>query len=163
MISPRSLGIHVRRATIKDGNFLYRLRNDREVRQQFLNGDAVAYADHIRWLTATIASPRRVLLVGSDAAGRVFGQLRFDRVNPRWIDVSISIARSHRGRGFAVPFLQKGIAALAKQPIPSPKPFLRAQIKRTNPASIHTFERAGFMRYAGTAMYIFLRRTIKIS
>lgn len=70
------------------------------------------------------------------------GQVRFEIQNDNIAVVSISIAREHRGRGYAVPVLRLGCDTL--RGTVRVKQFV-GYIKPENPQSIRAFQRAGFV------------------
>lgn len=152
----RASSVRVRRATLKDAAFLLALRNDSEVRRQFIDSETVKLPDHIRWLTAVLRNSDRTLLVGMNASKRPIGQIRFD-VTRGISDISLSIAKPFRGKGYGVQMVLKGMLFMKKR---FQGVRVKAKIKRKNMASIITFERAGFVRYAGSKDFIFLQRTI---
>lgn len=120
----------LRPAGWRDTLFLWRLRNEEEVRSQSFSTDPVGLWNHLRWLRAVFRDPRRRLYVAPGV-----GQVRLDEENGA-AEISIAIQRDHRGGGAGTALLEDAIA-LAGQP-------LLARIKRQNEASIRAFARAGF-------------------
>ncbi len=155
-IMNKSPSVRVRKATLKDAAFLLALRNDPDVRRQFIDTSTVKLPNHIRWLTAVLNDADRVLLVGMNASKRPIGQIRFD-VARGVSDISLSIAKPFRGKGYGVQMVLKGMLFMKKR---FQGVRVKAKIKRKNMASIITFERAGFVRYAGSKDFIFLQRTV---
>lgn len=89
--------VAVRAATQADTRDLFDWRNAPEVRR-FSRSDApIAWDDHCRWLAATLADPRRVLLVGSTGSAPV-GVVRYDISGAR-AEVSIYLVPGQSGRG----------------------------------------------------------------
>ena len=89
--------VAVRAATQADARDLFDWRNAPEVRR-FSRSDApIAWDDHCRWLAATLADPRRVLLVGS-AGDSPVGVVRYD-ISGAEAEVSIYLAPGQAGRG----------------------------------------------------------------
>jgi UDP-2,4-diacetamido-2,4,6-trideoxy-beta-L-altropyranose hydrolase len=155
----KAISVRIRRATLKDACFLFRLRNDPVVRENFFHPDSVSWKDHVRWLATVLGDPKRHLFVGIDRNGMPFGQIRFD-VRGTTADISVSVHKSARGKGLGTPFVLCGISFLKKQPGIPMRLRLRAQMKRGNLVSVAVFQKAGFSAYAGTKMHLFLRRYI---
>lgn len=89
--------VAVRAATQADTRDLFDWRNAPEVRR-FSRSDApIAWDDHCRWLAATLADPRRVLLVGSAGSAPV-GVVRYD-ISGAKAEVSIYLVPGQSGRG----------------------------------------------------------------
>lgn len=127
--------LSLRAATQDDAQRLFDWRNDPVTRAMAIQTDPVPWDGHVGWLTASLANPRRRLLIGlSD--GVPMGTLRFDLSDE--ILVSITLAPDHRGRGLALPLLTAGIDTLDRPTR------LLAQVKPGNTASQRLFERAGF-------------------
>jgi RimJ/RimL family protein N-acetyltransferase len=151
--------VRVRRTTMKDAEFLFRLRNDPDVRRNFISMDRVTHPNHLRWLTEAVRDTDRMLLVAVNHADCRIGQIRFD-LEDGVADVSISICRRFRGKGYGIRLLQSGISYLKKNLKAHPSMRIRAKIKRANAASIATFRKAGFFAYAGSKDFIILRRAL---
>lgn len=100
-------GMSVRPATVDDADLLLEWRNDPTTRAASRTNEAIARADHMRWLEATLARDDRRLLVAADHAGPV-GTVRWDREAPGEWEVSITVATTRRGAGLARPLLQAG-------------------------------------------------------
>lgn len=127
--------IALRPATADDAQRLFDWRNDPVTRAMAITTDPVPWDGHVRWLTATLANPARLLLVG-EIDGTPMGTVRFDLGEP--VLVSITLAPDHRGRGLALPLLTGAMDRLDRPAT------LLAQVKPDNPASQRLFERAGF-------------------
>lgn len=89
--------VEVRRATEADARHLFDWRNAAEVRRVSRNDAPIAWADHQRWLAASLADPQRVLLVGSAGSSPV-GVVRYD-LSGDSAEVSIYLAPGQAGRG----------------------------------------------------------------
>jgi RimJ/RimL family protein N-acetyltransferase len=141
-----------------DAMFLLRLRNDADVRRQFLNTRPINKEDHLSWLNEVLNNPDRVLLVAMNTKKRPIGQIRFD-VERGIAKVSVSIVKRYRGKGYGVQLVLNGVdffQTYFKRRIY----WVNAQIRRQNAASIITFRRAGFVSYTGTKECVYLRYSL---
>lgn len=127
--------VTLRPATLDDAQRLFDWRNDPVTRAMAITTDPVPWDGHIRWLTASLTNPARLLLVGQ-VDDTPIGTVRFDLADP--VLVSITLAPDHRGRGLALPLLTGAMDRLDRPAN------LLAQVKPDNPASQRLFERAGF-------------------
>lgn len=121
-------------------------RNDPLTRRMSLQTDAVSPADHIPWLDASLASPLREIVIGEDAeTGLPIGTCRFDiDEDSPTAEVSITVAPSARGRGFAKALLSGAIDRFARDHADIVT--LTAIIRPANAASVQLFGAAGFSR-----------------
>ena len=147
----RAVAIRLRRATLDDARFLFRLRNDPVTRQNSFQQGKLEFASHQAWLKARLADPgRRVkLFIASvpETGGTAvpIGLVRFDGdERSKCAEISIALAPRFRGRGFAAPMLRR---ALGRTP-PSVERVL-ARVRVENAASVRAFERADFRRHGG--------------
>ena len=102
--------ITVRPATLDDAADLFAWRNDPETRAMCPDGTPVAWDDHIAWLTRTLATTDRRLLI-SEADGRPAATARFDYDNPT--EFSFTIAPSFRCKALSLQLMR---AAMATEP-----------------------------------------------
>lgn len=102
--------ITVRPATLDDTADLFAWRNDPGTRAMCLNDGLVAWDDHAAWLTRTLATTDRRLLI-LEADGRPAATARFDYDDPT--EFSFTIAPSFRCKGLS---LQLVNAAIATEP-----------------------------------------------
>ena len=133
-----------------DARFLFRLRNDPAVQANSFRSGVIAFADHRAWLDARLGDPAHrvrlfvVTVLRGEREVRI-GQVRFDcERHSSKAEISISLAPSFRGRGFATPVLERALGRA--------RPFARrvlARIKVDNEASVRSFLRANFRRHGG--------------
>lgn len=136
--------VSVRRAEDSDADLLIEWRNDPTTRASSRDGSAVTPDAHRRWLERVLGDPDRLLLIGL-LDGTPVGTVRFDRLRdgrePAAVEVSVTVAPEHRGRGLAVPLLQAAEARLAHD---LPDARLLAYVKSANEASVALFRTAGY-------------------
>ncbi|WP_461474694.1 GNAT family N-acetyltransferase [Microbacterium sp. HJ5] len=140
--------LRARAAGLDDAAMVLTWRNDPDTRRMSLQTDVVPLDQHVRWFTASLADPRRVILIVDDTrTGEPVAMCRFDADEAMGTvieaEVSINLAPEHRGRGYGRPVLEAAIAALEES---HPKvQRLRAVIRPENTASLRLFTAAGFV------------------
>lgn len=152
-IDPATLVI--RRATLKDTWFLFRLRNDPETRAAFLHTEPVEIQTHERWMKAALAREDVRLFIVHETtspANQPVATFRLDD-EADGVHVSITVAPEYRGTGLAAPI----IAKLRQLEIVKP---LIADIKPDNVKSQRAFQRAGFQEH--TRRYIWPGERVSI-
>jgi UDP-2,4-diacetamido-2,4,6-trideoxy-beta-L-altropyranose hydrolase len=79
-------------------------------------------------------------LTGED---KPIGQVRFDILDDKYAEISISLDGNHRGRGYGTLLINLGVEALLRQ---TPVKAIHAWIKPYNIASCKAFEKAQFKK-----------------
>lgn len=132
------MNLIARRAAEADAGLLLEWRNDDATRRASRSTDPVTPEEHRRWLRATLADDDRMLLVveGEEPVGTV----RWDRVDERSWELSITLAPAARGRGLARAVLAAGEEALSEE---SPRRLL-AVVREENEAAQRLFRSAGY-------------------
>lgn len=146
------MNCRLRPARPSDSAALLRWRNDPRVYRRYFTPRPVAPAEHAAWLAAVLRDPRRRLFVIEDAAGPC-GQVRLD-LGRSGAEVSVAVAPSRRGRGYAVAALKAAAARAARLGARR----LFALTYADNVASAVAFLKAGFTfaraeRRGGRAVY----------
>ena len=128
----------LRSATLDDAADLLQWRNDIATRENSLSTEPVSPDTHAAWLTASLANPDRILLIGMEGAAKI-GSVRFDRIGGERArcTVSIMIAPAARGRRMGRELLMAACRSVAPRT-------LEATIKDTNGASLRIFAACGF-------------------
>lgn len=139
----RQESVHLRPATPDDAQVLWRWANDPVVRASAFSQDQIPWGDHVAWLEGKLQNPDCCLLMASDDAGRLAGQIRFDFCGSE-AEIDLSVAAEARGRGLASELIRTGVARMAGQRA-SAQTF-RADVKVSNPRSLQAFLQAGFER-----------------
>lgn len=121
--------------------------NDPLCRQMGFSQTIISMEDHRVWFRNALTSATMRLLVAEGQISDQWTPLALVRVD-RDGEVSLSIAAEFRGRHLAIPVLQAALEFIQSE---WPLTKFIAYIKHGNPASIHTFEQAGF-RYARDAV-----------
>lgn len=125
-----------------DSDVIFAWHNDKLTREMSLTTDLIAWDGHKNWFENTLKSEARFFLMCIDTdTNEKICVVRFDLDKNRAL-VSINLAPSMRGKGLAKRCLTEAIVFLKKHiPIIN---LLDAEIKRTNRASIATFQGVGF-------------------
>lgn len=123
----------LRRATLKDAEFLFKLRNDPVTRANSVSEDLVPWHVHIDWLNKSLANPQRLLFIGIRRE-RV-GTSRLD-IGESHTEISYTVAPKHRGKGYG--------QILVNETLRYAKPPLRAIVRPDNLASRRILENVGF-------------------
>lgn len=136
-------GLKIRVVNHGDWARLLDLRNDPDTRAASFSEEVVTVQEHMKWFGKALIDPEMRLLVAEDASsGEAVGTVRLDlKKKSGEVEVSISVDRRARGKGYAAEMLSRLIGhAPAGWPV---KRFV-ARIKADNFASLRAFARAGF-------------------
>jgi UDP-2,4-diacetamido-2,4,6-trideoxy-beta-L-altropyranose hydrolase len=134
--SSHSSQIELRKASMEDAETLWLWRNDPATRMQSRNSEPVGWADHLQWLSFTLADPMRHLFI-ADRDGLPVAVIRFDPAEGGANEVSITVAPDERGTGTGTAVLRAGCEQAGSQQIV-------ATVSECNWASRRLFESSGF-------------------
>lgn len=140
-------GLRLRPAAPGDRRLLWDWANDPEVRALSFSSEPIPWQDHVRWFESKLRSPDCIHYLAFDEHDRPVGQVRFDPIerggspDRGHAEISVSIAREHRGSGFGGPLLRLAAARVFQE---SEITTLHAFIKHENKVSTRVFEKAGF-------------------
>ncbi len=133
--------ISLRKADFSDVEFLWYLRNQPDVYQYFRQARPVPWEEHIFWITPVISGlSNKDLFVIEDSKKRI-GQIRIDYLNDKEAEISISILKEFRDRGFAA---QSVILAAEETKRLGRKQTLTAEVHKENIVSQKLFEKLNF-------------------
>lgn len=135
--------VRLREVADDDCRLLWEWANEPSVRAVSFQSSAISWEEHAAWFHARRRDPRCVFYILLDEQGQPVGQVRFELDGSHRTFVDISIARSHRGRGYGSAGLRLACTRLVRV---IPGVGVRALIKPSNVISLRTFERAGFIR-----------------
>lgn len=130
-----------RKAILEDSEVYFNWTNDQDVRSQSFNSNEILWETHNSWFLKKINDSSCSMLIFNDIENNNIGQVRIEKCNDNNALIGISIAREHRGNGYA-----KEILALASDYFLSEnsKFCIHAYIKEQNLSSKYAFEKAGF-------------------
>ena len=129
--------ITIRKAKKEDLDLLYRWSNEPSVRAQSFSTSEISYEEHCNWFSQKLKDVDSIIYIleVDEISASV---IRFDIKDKVTIGVSIDV--DFRGKGLGSSFLRIGVEEYFKA---NSSPIL-AYIKKSNIASIKSFEKAGF-------------------
>ena len=131
-----------REVTEDDIDVLFEWANDPVTRLNSFSEEKIDYANHIEWVNYKLNCSECVFLIFENAQNQKIGFVRFDKeFKNNWI-ISINIASFHRGKGYSVELLRRGVSYFIS--VRGHK-LIKAFIKKENIASKKAFERVGFI------------------
>lgn len=131
---------YIRKATTEDSELLLKWSNDPVVRNNSFNTHVISVEEHNRWFNKILNDDSIVqyIFMCDDIP---VGQVRFD-VDGNFAEVSYSIARKHRGKGYAAKMLNLATEQLLMDRTEVRK--IIARIKVDNNKSEHVFNNLGY-------------------
>ncbi|AKF06992.1 N-Acetylneuraminate cytidylyltransferase [Sandaracinus amylolyticus] len=141
--------LRLRAVRAEDGTPLHAWANDPGTRGGSFQSAPIPLDDHLRWFASKRRSADAWLWIAVDREERDIGLVRFDRSEADVVDIGITIAPEHRGRGLAARVIEAGVARVAWR---SGARRVRAFIRCDNLRSRAAFERAGFAYEADTVV-----------
>jgi len=127
-----------RYAKAEDAALLFRWANDPEVRKASFHSTAITWPEHLQWLERRLGSGSSLLLIFEKESSAV-GIVRFE-IGEEGAIIGISIDEAARGQGYGKQMIEQAcmhFRGLHQLPV-------LAYIKKDNPSSVRSFERAGF-------------------
>lgn len=115
--------------------------NEEETRQQSFSTGAICWEDHVKWYADSLAGEKRKLYICYHEEDPV-GLFRIDFVKEHGAEISYSIAKPFRKRGYGLEMLRTGERLLQKA-FPG-LDTLYARVKEKNEASCRIFEMLGY-------------------
>lgn len=136
------MNLRVRAAAMDDAETLLAWRNDSGTMRYSFVKYLVRREDHEAWLRRALDDPKRRLCIVDDewpGWGPV-GTYRLDHVGSDLVEVSLTVAPEHRGRGYATPV----ILLATRHAVSLGAMTVIAHISVENAPSLRAFQRAGF-------------------
>lgn len=134
-------------ATDDDCNLLFQWANDREVRLNSFNSEPIEYDEHIKWFNNKLQSKDSIIYIFKVYNENV-GLIRLDKIQNNTYLINYSIAKEHRGKGYAIVLLNT-----IKQKYKSS--LLIGKVKKENTASIKAFIKSEYIIKEELDMYVF--------
>lgn len=131
--------LRLRPASAADADFLFRLRNDELTRKMSRSTVEVTRADHESWLVRVLDDSARALFI-AEVDGVCVGQVRLDRDRSTAAELSLTVAREHRGKGHATAMLRAAEIVARASGVST----LLAVIRVENERSVAAFKAAGY-------------------
>ncbi|MDO8662368.1 MAG: GNAT family N-acetyltransferase [Candidatus Omnitrophota bacterium] len=132
-------GVRLRPARESDAEFLFKLRNDPEVRRSAFNEKPLVWEEHLSWMANKLASHKTTIFI-AEVEGQPAGQVRFD-LEEEGAVVDITLAQHLRGRGLGTILLEQGVGHFITM---MPGVSIVAYVKKENTPSLRCFKKAGF-------------------
>lgn len=139
----RSDPVRIRPATSADSLEVLRWRNDPDSRRNSRDSEIIPIEAHLAWFDEVLRNPMSVLVIGENAHGEPFGQVRFDRMTTGSIsfEVSITVSPEARGQGLA----RRLLTVAEKYFLDTHSSVqLHACVDKDNKVSERLFENAGY-------------------
>lgn len=133
----------IRAVTHDDCGLLWRWVNDPAVRNASYISDFIPLEKHTEWFEKHLKDPDSYHFIAYGIDNAPLGQIRFD-LKSNEAEVDISVAPEKRGMGYASLIIRKGLIELRKKCVNLK--IVAAFIKLENTNSLHSFERAGFIK-----------------
>jgi N-acetylneuraminate synthase len=140
--SPLLPAVTLRRATEEDQCLLWEWRNESEVRAQSFETEPIPWERHMDWFRAKLQDPNYFIYVVLNGQEEPIGQVRFDVRLDGAAEVSVSLAKEQRGRGYGRVAIQRACAHLIHT---VPVAQFVAHVRPQNVASVRAFGKAGFV------------------
>ena len=141
MNNTMSTEITLRNATTEDCQRLWEWRNDPHTRESSFDTSFIPYQDHENWFLNKLRSSDARIFIAVDSTDREVGYVRFN-LDEAGAEVSISIDRDHRGKGYGSAAIRSGAEHILRSGVVQR---IVAYVKFDNPGSLSAFERAGFV------------------
>jgi len=133
-------GLWLRPANTKDCELYFLWANDAFVRQNALNSGAISWENHKKWFASRIVSPDVRFFLCYDREDRAVGQVRFEKKSrPQW-EIDVSVDPACRGRRLGHDIMSLALRTFRVKE----RGAVLAIVKRSNPASLKTFQSLGF-------------------
>lgn len=139
---PEPIPLVYRPAQPADARLYFDWANDPVTRQQSFKTEPISWENHTTWFSRKLTDPNTLLLVFETQQQEPVGQVRLEQLGPEII-IGISLDSAFRGKGLAVNIIKAATEA-ASGHFPNATLPIHAYIRPDNPASIRSFEKAGF-------------------
>jgi len=140
--------LQLRAATIEDAAWLYRWRNDPEVRSVAFDSASIPWPDHESWLQKHLGDPRHQILISENAYGAPIGsvQISLDRFSNEAM-INVIVDQRQRGRGLDAALINAAVDYLFAT---TSTQRVIAKTRAGNIAGERSFRLAGFTAIAPT-------------
>lgn len=134
----------LRYATENDCKFVFELSNSPEVREISFSKEPIPWENHLKWFACILKDEKSAFYIAEDCDGNPIGQIRFKKESKEAV-ISISLVKCVRGKGYGSKIIVQGAEAIFRS---SEVEIVHAYVKKDNPASVKSFEKAGFTETA---------------
>ncbi len=137
----KSLRVSLRKANFRDIEFLWYLRNQADVFKYSITNKKIGWEEHVNWIVPIILGFSNRELFVIESFKNPIGQIRLDYKENKEVEISISILKEFRGKGFAKEALSLVIKKIRKN---KRIKLIIATIHKSNIASRNFFEKFSF-------------------
>ena len=131
----------LRIANNEDIDFLWKLRNEKTVRQVSLNTEPIPLSEHKEWFSKKKSSSEcTIFIVVKGDHSEQIGQVRLDALPQASAEISIALVKAERGRGLGTKVIELALIEAKKRDFKEAK----ARIKSFNKGSLNAFGTCGF-------------------
>jgi spore coat polysaccharide biosynthesis protein SpsF len=125
--------LQIRKASMDDAVFFYKLRNDLTTRKNCFNQKKIKYLDHLKWYNKKIRKKNTTFLIAFNNEHKSIGAVRYE-TEKNLTYVSIYISKKLRNHGYGSKILKMSEKFLKKKII------IISRIKKNNIKSIKIFK-----------------------
>ena len=126
----------------QDVNLLFHWSNDKTVRENSYNQNAIEYRDHLRWFNEKLNSDSCSIYIFINQDNHPVGQVRIEKdMEQKHAIIGIIVNPDNRGRGYSSEMIERSSADFLLQ---HPDYRILAYIKQTNNISYSSFTKAGY-------------------
>jgi len=129
--------IIIKKASVKDASFFYKLRNEKTARKNSFNSKNIKYYDHLKWYKKKLKKKNTIFLVAVINNSQKIGTVRYE-TKKIFTSISINISKKFRNLGFGSKILEKSEKFLKKKLI------IISKIKNNNKASLKIFKKNNY-------------------
>lgn len=150
-MTPTTAALTLRKATLEDGPFLLKVRNEDDVRLQSKNQEVISATTHEQWLTHNLGDAGSAIWIIERQQEKI-GYIRAKKLeDPResgkWL-LSIALEASSRGRGYGTWAITEACRLLQTD---YRADTIVAEVKSQNSVSLRLFQKTGFIMAANVA------------
>ena len=132
-----------------DELFLFKLKNDSQVRKNSLITKKISSKEHKKWFLKRLKTNPKILIFSKNKIQ--FGQVRFDKNLNNFYEIDYSIIRNYRGKGYSTKILKKALKIYPKRKI-------IAKVKHNNKISKKVFIKLKFEIIKKEKNYIIFKK-----
>jgi RimJ/RimL family protein N-acetyltransferase len=150
-LTQTTAALTLRKATLEDGPFLLKVRNEDDVRLQSKNQDLISGKTHEQWLTHNLGNADSAIWIIERQQEKV-GYIRARKLEQpgesgRWL-LSIALESLFRGRGYGTWAITEACRLLQAD---YRADTIVAEVKSQNSVSLRVFKKMGFIPAANVA------------
>ena len=129
--------IQIRKASVKDARFFYKLRNEKTARKNCFDTKDIKYKDHLKWYKNKLKKKNVIFLVALISDSKKIGTVRYE-TDKTFTYISINISKKYRNLGYGSKIIKKSEKFLKKKLV------IISRIKNKNKASVKIFKKNNY-------------------